>query len=410
MNSKSTKTTVKTYTPSKEILDKYADVLVNFALNSGEGVKPGEVVQVAAPDVAKDLLRSLQNAILEAGAHPMIRMFPTGFDADFYELANDSQLKFFPKKYMMARADLIDHQIAIIADVNPRELEKADPEKIIKARDSKKEFRDWLNEKETQGKFTWTIGLWGTEAKATEVGLSYEEYWQQIINACFLDYKDPVAEWRNISNFQKITKEKLNDLRIEYLHIKSEDSDLTVKLGADRVWNAGSGRNIPSFEFFTSPNWRGTNGWIRFNQPLYRYGQIIENIYLEFKEGIVVKATAKKGQKFLDAMLKSPNADKIGEISLTDGRTSRITHVMAETLYDENIGGKEGNTHLAVGMSYKDCYRGDASKLKKADWDKLGFNDSAEHTDIISTARRTVTAILPNGETKVIYKNGQFTL
>ncbi|HBA44605.1 TPA: hypothetical protein DEG21_05540 [Patescibacteria group bacterium] len=33
---------------------------------------------------------------------------------------------------------------------------------------------------------------------------------------------------------------------------------------------------MPSFEIFTSPDWRGTNGWIKFNQPLYRYGNKIE--------------------------------------------------------------------------------------------------------------------------------------
>ncbi|MBU0627004.1 aminopeptidase [Patescibacteria group bacterium] len=26
---------------------------------------------------------------------------------------------------------------------------------------------------------------------------------------------------------------------------------------------------------FTSPDWRETEGWVRFNQPLYIYGQMI---------------------------------------------------------------------------------------------------------------------------------------
>ena len=70
-------------------------------------------------------------------------------------------------------------------------------------------------------------------------------------------------------------------------------------MGADRIWKMGGGRNIPSFECFTSPDWRGVEGWIRFNQPLYRYGNIIEDIYLKFDKGLVVEAKAKKGQKFL---------------------------------------------------------------------------------------------------------------
>jgi aminopeptidase len=172
----------------------------------------------------------------------------------------------------------------------------------------------------------------------------------------------------------------------------------------------GSGRNIPSFECFTSPDWRGTEGWVKFNQPLYRYGNVLKDIRLEFKNGLVSKAHAGVGNKLLQEMFKTPNANKLGEYSLTDGRMSRITHVMAETLFDENIGGPQGNTHMAVGMAYKDCYRGDGKKLTKKDWEAKGFNDSAEHTDIISTTRRTVTATLTNGVEKVIYKDGKFVL
>lgn len=49
-------------------------------------------------------------------------------------------------------------------------------------------------------------------------------------------------------------------------------------------------------------------------------------------------------------------------------------------------------------------------KVSKKEWEKLGYNNSSVHTDIISTSPRTVTAYLPNGKTKVIYKNGQFIL
>jgi aminopeptidase len=192
--------------------------------------------------------------------------------------------------------------------------------------------------------------------------------------------------------------------------VKGEDVDLKVKLGANRIWKGGGGRNIPSFELFTSPDWRETEGWIRFNQPLYRYGNVVKDVFLRIKKGVVVEATASQGQKVLEQMLKTKNADKIGEYSLTDKRMSRITHVMAETLFDENIGGPFGNTHLAIGMAYRDCYRGDMSKVSKKEWRQMGFNNSAEHTDIISTTDRTVTAFLTDGSQRIIYKDGMFVV
>lgn len=405
-----TKKTTSNYQPSAKILEKYAQVLVNFALNSGEGVKPKEVVQIMVPDVAKELGRHLRNTILMAGAYPALRLLPTGIGKDFYDLANDDQLTFFPKKYIKSKVDLIDHSIGVIADPDPFELAEVKPAKIIKTRDSQKLYRDWLNKKESAGKFTWTMGLWGVEAKAKAVGLSLKEYWQQIIKACYLDVDDPIKKWREILVSQKKIRQTLDEMKIEKVHVVGKNTDLWVKIGADRVWNGGSGRNIPSFEIFTSPDWRGIEGYISFNEPFYRYGNVIEDIFLRLKNGKVIEAKAKKGSKLLQAMIKSKNANKLGEFSLTDGRISRITHPMAEILYDENMGGRYGNMHVAIGMSYHDCFRGDPNKVSKKEWQKRGFNDAAEHSDFVQTTNRIVTAILPDGSEKIIYKNGQFTI
>lgn len=398
------------YVPSPEILNKYAQVLVHFALGQDEGVNEGEVVQCLVPDIAKPLALALQNTLLKAGAHVLMRLLPTGFDRDYYSLASKEQLTFFPEAHLKTRADLIDHSIGVIADPYPDELQDVDPETIMTARNAQKPYRDWLVDKETNGKFTWTLALWGVQAKADIVGLSLKEYWQQIIKACFLDEADPIAEWRKVKQLQQTIRNKLNALSIEWLDIKGPDVDLKVQLGANRQWKGGADRNIPSFELFTSPDWRGTEGHIHFNQPLFRYGNILEDVELTFANGLITSASAKKGNALLQAMIKSPNANKIGEFSLTDKRLSRITHFMAETLYDENIGGPQGNTHLAIGMAYRDCLRGDRTKLTPKQWEELGFNDSPEHTDIISTTERTVTATLTDGSKKIIYKAGKFTV
>ena len=85
------------YQPPAEIINKYAQVLVNFALNSGKGIRKDEVAEIVVPDVAKPMALALQNAVLKSGGHPMMRLLPTGFDKDFYSLATDQQLIFFPK-------------------------------------------------------------------------------------------------------------------------------------------------------------------------------------------------------------------------------------------------------------------------------------------------------------------------
>jgi aminopeptidase len=245
---------------------------------------------------------------------------------------------------------------------------------------------------------------------AKEAGMSLQEYWQQVIEGCYLDKPDPVGEWKRIQAELNRVKTALNALVIQRVHVEAEGIDLWVTLGKDRQWLGGSGRNIPSYELFISPDWRGTEGVIRFNQPLYRFGNLVKDVELEFKAGRVVRAAASEGEDFLKAMIARENADKIGEFSLTDRRISRITRFMADTLFDENMGGPFGNTHVAVGKAYKDSYAGDQFKPTKAEWEAMGFNDSPEHTDIVSTIDRTVTAELQDGSSRVIFRDGQFTV
>ncbi len=409
------------FTPSEKILKNYADVLVNFALGGGKGIKKGDVVRISMSESARPLYVAVYKAVIDAGGH-VISQFTLDTtsgkgDTDsvsryFYDHASTEQLSFFPAEYARGIIDQIDHSLSIISHNNTRELQGIDPKKIMKRGLAYKPLHDWHNEKEWAGKYTWTGALYGTAAMAKEAGLTEKEYWTQIIKACFLDENNPIAKWKEVYKEIEIFRTKLNTLspKIDRLHAVGKDMDMWYTLGEKRKWLAGSGRNIPSFEIFTSPDWRGTNGWIKLNQPLYRYGSKVTGIELEFKNGLVVKSKAKTNEKLLKGMIATKGANKIGEYSLTDKRHSRITKFMAETLYDENVGGPFGNTHIALGMSYRDTYAGDVSKLSTKRAEKLGFNDSSVHTDIISTTDRIVTAHLKDGTEKVIYKDGMFTV
>lgn len=398
------------YQPSSEILDKYADVLVNFALNHGRGVKKGEVVFLQVPESAKPLLISLQKSVLKAGAHAIIQYLPDEMSREFFELASDEQLKFFPTAFLKGRVKQADHFLMILAETNYHELEGIDPQKIMERNQVFKPYKDWRDAKENKGKLTWTIGLYATPAMAKEANLTLREVWQQIIKACFLNNQNPVEKWRQIQNQSNHLRQKLNKLEIAKINIKAKDTDLNIGIGENRQWLGGDGNNIPSFEIFTSPDWRQTNGYIFFDQPLYRQGNLIKNIKLTFKDGLVVDAQAGYGEKFLKQLIKVENSDKIGEFSLTDKRFSKINKFMAETLYDENFGGSFGNTHIALGSSFKDAYFQKTNKLTPKEWQNLGFNDSAVHTDIIATTDRTITATLKNGKEIILYKSGQFQI
>ena len=401
------------YSPSKQILQNYANILVNYALGNGKGIKPGDVVQLVVRDSAKLLYEELYKTVIQAGGHVLTQYIPdnasdNNLERFFFSHANEDQINFYPQPYYETLINTIDHRLTVLSEEDPHNLKGIDPKLIMQRNIARSHFRETFFKKVNAKQATWTLALYATEGMAKEAGLSLEEYWEQIIEACYLREEDPLSTWKNLQKEIHAVKDRLNALNIQKVHIESEDADLWITIGEQRKWLAATGQNIPSYEIFTSPDWRGTEGWIRFNQPLYRYGNLIEGIELEFKEGLVVNSKATQNESVLKEMIATKDADKVGEFSLTDKRHSRITKFMANTLYDENVGGEFGNTHIAVGMAYKDAFDGDPNTLTKDDWKRLGLNDSVVHTDIMSTKDRTVTAVLADGSERVIYRDGMF--
>ena len=400
----------------KNLLKKYAQVMVHYALNNGKGINKGETVFLVGQECSKDLFMAIAKEIYKAGGNIVTHYLPNNIRE--YSLARfvlenggDEQISFFAKPYWQGIVDSIDHILSIISEPDIHVFEGLPSSKISMMNSARAPYMQMREKKELEGKLSWTLCLYGTQSMADEAGLTLEDYWTQIIEACYLREEDPVSKWKQIQNEINEIKTKLDDLEIEKLYIKGDGIDLEIKIGKNRKWLGGTGRNVPSFEVFTSPDWRGTNGYINFNQPLYYSGKRISGVSLQFKDGVVITSSAKENEDALKEMIAQDNADKVGEFSLTDKRHSRITKFMATTLFDENVGGEFGNTHIALGNAYKDTYPGDISNVSTEEWNEMGYNLCPKvHTDIVSTTNRTVTAVLADNSEKIIYKDGMFVM
>lgn len=398
------------------IIQRYAQVMVRYAANNGNGINKGDTVFLVGQECSKDLYMAIAKEIYSAGGNIINGYTPNNIKENslsryLLENGNDEQIAFFAKAYWQGLVDAIDHIIFIIAEPDIHTFEGLPSAKISMMNSARAPYMAMREKKEQEGKLSWTLCLYGTPSMAAEAGLSLEEYWEQIIEACYLREADPVATWKKVQQEIETIKDKLDALPIEKLHIKGADVDLRIQIGSNRKWLSGGGKNIPSFEIFTSPDWRGTNGYINFNQPLYYSGKRIAGVKLSFENGIVTAADATENADALKEMIAQENADKVGEFSLTDKRHSRITKFMATTLFDENMGGEFGNTHIALGNAYKDTYTGDMSTVTTEQWAEMGYNSCPKvHTDIISTSNRMVTATLKDGTERVIYADGMFML
>jgi aminopeptidase len=398
------------------LLKKYAQVMVQYALNNGKGIKKGDTVFLVGQECTKDLFTAIAKEVYAAGGNLITNYQPNNTkDGSLARLllqnGSDEQISFFARPYWQGIVDATDHILFLVSEPDVHYLEGLSASKISMMNSARAPYMKMRERKEQEGKLSWTLCLYGTQSMANEAGLSLQEYWEQIIEACYLREDDPVKKWRQVQKEIEEIRDKLDALQIEKLHVKGDDVDLHIQIGPNRKWLCGDGKNIPSFEIFTSPDWRGTNGSIRFNQPLYYSGKRISGISLRFENGVVVESSATENEDALKEMIAQENADKVGEFSLTDRRHSRITKFMATTLFDENMGGEFGNTHIALGNAYKDTYTGDMLTVTDEQWAEMGYNSCPRvHTDIISTSNRTVTALMRDNTEKIIYNNGQFVL
>ena len=391
-------------------MEKYCDVLI-WALKTArkENFRKNDVILIRYDLAAVRMAEILQAKFLDMGMNPIPRMGVTWrMERNFFEKANKKQLVFLTP----GEKELFSHlngSVYLYAPGSLTHLSLIDPKRIGEAAVARKPLRDILDKRDEQGKFGWSLCMVPTPELAKHAKLSMKQYTAQVIKACYLHKRDPVGEWKTIYKNAMAIKKWINGMKVKYYHVESRSVDLKITPGENRKWIGLSGHNIPSFEIFLSPDWRGTEGVYFANQPSFRSGNYVEGVQIEFRKGNSSRITAQKGQDFVLKQLSMDlGAKRVGEFSLTDKRFSKIDRFMANTLYDENYGGRNGNCHLALGSSYSNTYAGDASRLTREKKKRLGFNDSALHWDLVNTEEKSVTAHLRSGEKVVIYENGMF--
>lgn len=395
---------------TKSELKKYAETLWwGLSTARTEPYAPGDFVLLRFDANALPLAETVFDLLMEKGINPIPRQNMTAdMELSFYGKGSDNQLTAIPagdREFVGGLNGLI----SLIAPSSLTHLQDVDPKKIGQSAVARKFMRDIMEKREQSGEFGWTLCIYPTPALAEAAGLSMDEFKAQVVKACYLDDDNPPARWAEIFDEAEKVKAWLNGLSVEHLRVQTTNTDLTVVPGKDRRWLGVSGHNIPSFEIFLSPDWRGTEGVYYADQPSFRSGNFVEGVRLTFEKGIAVKVEAKTGEEFVQKQLTlDEGANRLGEFSLTDHRFSKINAFMANTLFDENYGGDQGNCHVAVGASYADTYAGDQAALDENKKKELGFNDSALHWDLVNTEQKTVTATLKGGEELIIYKDGEF--
>lgn len=392
-------------------IERYADVMMwGLKKARSQEYQEGDIVRIVVQSINSVILaEKLFSRVVEAGFNPVIDFYGTPtMEKNFYTFANDEQLKFIGS-WERSLFRKINGNIFIWSPESLTHLSSIDQEKIAKETLARKSLKDILWKRTEIGECAWTLCLWPTPALEEAANLTHDEYCNQVIKACYLNSTDPTATWEIFYNDAIKIRDWLTRLNTKYFHIESLNTNLRIPAGEERQWLSCDGMNIPSFEFFISPDWREVEGYYFSDIPSYKLGNRIEGVKLIFEDGVVKTAIVDEGQEFVDKFLDTDKGAKsIGEFALIDKRWSKIDKFMANVLYDENYGGPNGSSHIALGAAYAESYTGDQNKLTKSKKKKLGFNDSAIHWDLVNSEDKVVTSVAPDGTRTVIYEKGKF--
>lgn len=361
-------------------LEKLAQVIVNYSVE----LKKGDIVLINSPMIAEPLIEELYRAILDAGAHPQVRTSSNELSELMLKHGSAEQLEFL-SPLAMHEVGTIDVQIGIWAETNTRALSNIDPAKHAKRSAARKPYVDRFIERTANKELRWVGTMFPTNSSAQDAGMSLTEYEEFVFNAGLLDKDDPVAAWKDITAKQQQAVDLLDGKK--NLHLQAENgTDLTMSLEGRKWVNCCGKVNLPDGEIFTSPVEDSVNGTIAFSFPTVHMGHECKGVKLTFENGKVVKATAEKGEEFLQQMIdQDQGARFVGEFAI--GTNYNITQYTCNTLFDEKIG---GTVHLALGASLPETG---------------GLNKSALHWDMVCDLRTGGSITLDD---KIIYQDGKF--
>ncbi|MBQ8292323.1 MAG: aminopeptidase [Bacilli bacterium] len=405
------------------LIEKFAKVIVD----KGVALQDGQMLVINAPLEAATLVKYIvKEAYLKNSKKVMVNFSDAEVNKQEQLYASQETLNELPD-WAVARAHyIVDNGAASLSITSPKPgiMAGVDPMRMqIASRaimPKMKFFRKYTMENEGQ----WCVVACPNEIWAKkvfpdlEVAEATEKLWEAILNASRVTLdNDPVAEWNEHNKALSSRNEILNNYNFVSLHFKNSlGTDLEIGLVENHIW-AGGGEhskkgvyfnpNIPTEENFCMPHNKKINGRVVATMPLNYSGKLIEDFYLDFKDGKVVAYDAKKELDALKSLIEfDEGSSSLGEVALISHNSpiSNMNILFYNTLFDENA-----SCHLALGASYTTTNLKDAEKYTEAELDALGSNQSNTHVDFMfGSSDMEVTGLTHDGKVVQIFKNGNF--
>ncbi len=410
---------------NKELLQKYA----TFTVKTAAGLLPGQTLIIRAPITAAPFARMCAQAAYDLGAREAVVHYTDESLARMkMEHATEEVVQDFKPYQQRMLLDYIESEggaaVLSISSRNPELYKGLDAKKLqLAAIAADKAFEGYID-CIVNDRVQWTIAAVPSDSWNAKVfpeldsEQAEQRMWEAIFTCARVKGGDPEGEWEKFIQKTLARKKALNEYAFDALHLTAPNgTDLTVGLPQNHIWDGGTAftdkgnrfiPNVPTEEIFTCPHRERVDGKVYASKPYVYNGDIIENFYFIFKDGVVTEFYAEKGHDLLESMLSvDDNAKRIGEVAIVDndsgvGKSGLLYY---NTLFDENAA-----CHIAFGRCYPGTIKG-GSDMSREQLEKAGGNYSRIHEDImIGTSDMNIVGIMKDGSRVQLMKDGYWVI
>jgi aminopeptidase len=362
-------------------LEIWADYLIDHSVG---GVGPGDVVMIKGERICWPLMAILERKVVEKGGIPDVNLVPPNnergrvWSADVARTGSPEQIGNTPA-WNMDRYEVMNKYIEVLGAEDPTLYAGLTPDQAGLLAKADRPFSTLRLAR------TWVITLYPTPGMAKAEGMELSEYVDFIVRASTQD-PQPLKEAEE-------ALEPLFNAAKKATIITEHPADgreliLTMDLSKSHAVLCYGLRNFPDGEIFTSPDANSVEGEIFVDLPVSYGGVDMQGIYLRFEAGRIVEYQADQGHTQLEAIIETDDGShRLGEFAL--GMNPGLEKVLKHPLFVEKVG---GTMHIAIGMSYEDCYVQDPGteegKARLQALKEQGVcNTSAQHVDIVTDFR-----------------------
>ena len=403
-----------------KFMERFADVIIRLGLN----LQKGQILNIKTNVEAYEFARIVASMAYKYGASDVVIKYNDDYiSRAFFENVDLDTIKNIPDYIYHQAKYLVDNNACMlsISSPNPGIMKGLDINKMQEYNLAYMKKVPFLREYSMNNKGQWCVvsmpnKLWADKVFENDSD-AYDKLFAAIMKASRIDLsRDSISDWQVHMKELEQHRDILNKYNFKTLHFKNSlGTDLHIDLVENHIWGGGGeytqngiyfSPNMPTEEVFTMPSAYGVNGRVYSTKPLNYQGHLIENFYLDFKDGAVVNYHAEKEEEALKALLETDDGSmRLGEVALIsyDSPISNMNILFYNTLFDENA-----SCHLALGNAYtmniKDGYNLSLEELKKK-----GYNSSMIHVDFMFGSKDlSVIGTDHDGKEVVIFKKGNF--